>query len=89
MPNKKAAYKALRHDKKMRTNNLGVKNNLRRLAVAFRKSIAKKDKAKAQEIIKKYLKALDKAAQHGYIKKNNASRKKSRAMKKLNALVKS
>ncbi len=53
---------------------------------AVRKAIDAKDFAKAGEELKKAIKIIDKARQHGLIKLNNASRKKSRltvAVKKL------
>ncbi|MFH1366782.1 MAG: 30S ribosomal protein S20 [Patescibacteria group bacterium] len=89
MPIKHAAEKALRQTKKHRVRNLGVLNNIRKMAVEYRKSLDKKDKAKTAELAKKMIKAYDKAVSNGYLKKNTASRKKSRLMKKLNALTKS
>jgi small subunit ribosomal protein S20 len=43
--------------------------------------------AKAAETVKTAIKLLDKAAAKKVIKKNSASRKKSRLMKKLNAII--
>jgi len=86
MPIKKAAFKALRQNKRHRIRNLRVKNHLKKLSINFRKAVEKKDKAKAAEFAKKLIKAYDKAAEHNYIKKNTAARKKSRLMKKLNQL---
>jgi small subunit ribosomal protein S20 len=86
MPIQKAAFKALRQNKKRRERNLKVKNNLRHLLKQSRKSFEARDKNKAQELAKKLIVALDKAAQKKVIKKNRASRLKSRMMKKLNSL---
>ena len=86
MPIKQAAFKALRQSRKSRERNLKIKNNLRHLLKEFRKSLEVKDKNKAQESVKKLIVALDKAAQKKVIKKNKASRLKSRLMKKLNSL---
>ncbi|MCX6796115.1 MAG: 30S ribosomal protein S20, partial [Candidatus Falkowbacteria bacterium] len=44
--------------------------------------------AKAKELIAQTLKALDKSAQKGVIKKNNRDRKKSRLQKRFNAMLK-
>jgi small subunit ribosomal protein S20 len=88
MPIKNAAYKALRQTKKHRARNLDVLNNIKKMSVEYRKSVEKKDKTKTAELAKKLVKAYDKAISNGYLKKNTASRKKSRLMKKLNALMK-
>ena len=88
MPIKHAAEKALRQTKKRRAKNLVVLKNIKTLSVNFRKAIEKKDKAKAGELAKNLIKAYDKAVSNGYLKKNTAGRKKSRLMKKLNALMK-
>lgn len=88
MPIKKAAEKALRQNKKQRERNLKFKNEIKKMLVEFRKTSAKNDKGKAEETAKKLIKALDKASANGYLKKNTVNRKKSRLMKKLNALKK-
>ena len=88
MPIKKAAIKALRQSKKRREKNLKVKNNLKKLAVSFRKAVTAKNTAEAEKISRQLIKAYDKARANGYLKKNTVSRKKSRLMKKLNALKK-
>lgn len=88
MPIKHAAEKALRQTKKHRARNLDVLGNIKKMAVEYRKSVEKKDKTKTAELAKKLVKAYDKAVSNGYLKKNTASRKKSRLMKKLNALMK-
>lgn len=88
MPIKHAAEKALRQTKKHRARNLDVLNNIKKMSVEYRKSVEKKDKTKAGELAKKLVKAYDKAVSNGYLKKNTASRKKSRLIKKLNALMK-
>ena len=88
MPIKHAAEKALRQTKKHRTRNLEVLGNIKKMAVEYRKSVEKKDKTKTAELAKKLVKAYDKAVSNGYLKKNTAGRKKSRLMKKLNALMK-
>ena len=89
MPIKQAAIKDLRQNKKRKERNLKVKNNIKKLHVSFRKAITAKNKSEAEKICKQLIKAYDKAARHNYVKKNTAARKKSRLMKKLNALGKS
>ncbi|MBI2483876.1 30S ribosomal protein S20 [Candidatus Uhrbacteria bacterium] len=45
-----------------------------------------KDAAGAQDLLKQYAKAVDKAAKRNVLKKNTASRKKSRLSKKINSI---
>jgi small subunit ribosomal protein S20 len=85
MPNKKSAEKELRKTVKRNAANKKVSNKLKDLV----KVNAKQIKAGDKEVKKDYtktIKAIDKAAKKGVIKKNTASRKKSRLMKKINAL---
>ena len=84
MPNIKSAKKELRKSKKLQKYNKSVKDNVKNLMKKSRKAIDKKEK-EAKEIVEKTLKALDKAAQKGVIKKNTTNRKKSRLHKKLNS----
>jgi len=81
MPNKASAKKALRQAKKREVLNTRRKND-------FKKAIKKTLKASNPEEKTKSViaaqKALDKAAKLGIIKKNTASRKISRLMKKVN-----
>lgn len=86
MPIKKAAYKHLRQTKKRTPHNKKIKNNLKFLIKKSRKLMEAGKKDEAKEWVKKTIIALDKAAQKRIIKKNNASRKKSRLMKRLNSL---
>lgn len=44
------------------------------------------DKAAAEQSVRDAMRALDKAAEKGILKRNNAARRKSRLMKKLNQL---
>lgn len=83
MPNLKNAKKALRKSKKLADYNKKIKDNLKALIKKSRKAIDAKDD-KAGELVNSTLKALDKAAQKGVIKKNTRDRKKSRLHQKLN-----
>ncbi len=86
MPIKKSAFKAVRQSKKREIYNKGIKTNISWLKRQFLKAIAKKDKKIASDFYLKLQKFLDKAAQKGVIKKNTASRSKSRLFKKLHLL---
>jgi len=85
MPNKKSAEKELRKTVKRNAANKKVASKLKDLVKTSIKQIKANDK-KVKEDYTKTIKAIDKAAKKGIIKKNNASRKKSRLMKKINAL---
>ena len=86
MPIKKAAWKHLHQTKKRTVHNKKMKDSLKSLVKKTRQALGLKDKNKAVEALKKAVKALDKAAQKKLIKKNKASRLKSRLTKQLNAL---
>lgn len=83
MANTKSAQKELRKTKKRTAHNRKITNELKDLIKKSKKAIDAKD-AKAKEAVEKTLKAFDKAAQKGLIKKNTANRKKSRLHLKLN-----
>jgi len=83
MPITKSAKKALRQTARRRVFNLRRTRTLRDLVKNFREltSVAKKDEAK--KLWPNVQQAIDKAAKGGVIKKNTASRKKSRLAKLL------
>lgn len=86
MPNKHAAVKHLRQTKKRTVHNRQVATALKLVVKSVHKAITLKDKPKAAEALKKAVKALDKASQNQAIKKNKASRLKSRLTRQVNAL---
>ncbi len=81
MPITKSAQKALRQSKVKRDSNIKRKNAFRNLVKDFRKAVIAKSFDKAKELLPKVYKALDKAAKSKTIKKNKASRTKSRLTK--------
>lgn len=88
MPIKPAAFKALRQSERRAERNSKVKSDVVALVRKVRKAIAAKDAAKAQDWLKQAIKKIDRAAQKGVLKKNNAARKKSRLARAVNALLK-
>ena len=76
----------MRQTKKRTTRNKLVIKRLKSAVKSARKVLSSGDKAKASEAVKKAVKILDKAAQSEYIKKNKASRLKSRLVLQLNKL---
>ncbi|MFH1709749.1 MAG: 30S ribosomal protein S20 [bacterium] len=87
MANIKAAIKYIRKSRKNRARNLAVKGNIKKLIKLALKLIALKDNAFA-EAVRNAVSAIDKAAENGILHKNTAARKKSRLMKKINAISK-
>lgn len=83
LANIKSAIKRNKQNEKKRLRNRVFRG-------AARTFIAKADKAivdgnpESAEAVKKAISALDKAAEKGVIHKNNAARRKSRLMKRLN-----
>lgn len=84
MPNIKSAKKALRSDSKKFVQNLRAKRTMKDVEKKVKTAIKTADK-KANEILSLAYKAIDKAAKIGVIKKNTASRKKSRLAKKVSS----
>jgi len=85
MPNKKSAAKELRKTIKRNAANRKVSDNIKDLIKNNLRRIKAGDKKVKEEYLKT-IKALDKAAKNGVMKKNTAAHKKSRLMKKINAL---
>jgi small subunit ribosomal protein S20 len=86
MPNTKSAIKALRQSVKRRARNLATKKAYKQVVKDFRNEVVASSAAGAKEASKMLSlvqKKLDKAAKAGVIKKNKASRLKSRAAKLL------
>lgn len=84
MPITASAKKALRQSVKRKAQNMRRKNKFRVLVKEFRKAINAKNFDKAKQMLPSIYKALDKAAKTNAIKKNMASRNKSRLTKLLN-----
>jgi len=80
----KSAKKALRQNKKRRKRNIQRKDKIKGLLKQARALIAEGKKQEAKKLLPQIYKALDKTAKAGTIKKNTASRKKSRITKLLN-----
>ena len=86
MPIIKSAKKALRQSIKRRKRNLIYKNKIKELTKKVISLAAEKKTEETKKILPQLYKILDKAAKVGVIKKNTASRKKSRITKFLNKI---
>lgn len=79
MPITSSAKKALRQSQKHKTKNLQRKNAVKDLFKQLQKLVVQNQLGEAKSLVPKLYKAIDKAAKAGVLKKNTASRKKSRA----------
>ena len=79
MPNIKSAKKRVNVIKRQSEENVPVRGSMRTAVKKSTKNIT--DNSLVNDAIKK----IDKAAKKGVIKKNTATRKKSRLMKKVNS----
>ncbi len=83
MANTKSAKKAIRQAERRKVFNLRRLRAMKDAVKEVRRLALSKDK-KALELINSAYKTIDKAARRGVIKKNTASRKKSRLAKFVN-----
>ena len=74
MPNKKAAIKSLRQDKKKHDRNKAAKSELRTLTKKARTLISTEKRKEAEDALKTLESRLSIAAKNNIIKKSNASR---------------
>lgn len=88
MANIKSAIKRNKQNEKRRLRNRVYRGRARTLIKKARASIQGKQIETALLDTRAAISALDKAAEKGAIHKNNASRRKSRLMKRLAALQK-
>lgn len=86
MPITKSAKKALRQSIRRRAKNLIYKNKIKSLIKQIKFLASNKEKEKAEQLLRRLYKALDKAAKENVIKKNAAARKKSRITKLINKI---
>jgi len=77
----KSAKKAIRQSAGRQKRNLVYKNKIKRLIKKARVLVSEKKSDEAKKILPEIYSILDKAAKMGVIKKNNASRRKSRLTK--------
>ena len=74
----KSAKKAIRQNKRRRAHNVIYLNNIKKLLKQAKDFVVQKKNQEAKELLPKVYQILDKAAKVGIIKKNTASRRKSR-----------
>ncbi len=84
MANVKSAIKSIRQDARKTLRNRPVRSSLKTYVKSAVGTIALGDEETSQEVVRTAISNLDKAAQKGIIHKNQAARRKSRLVKKLN-----
>ena len=84
MPITKSAQKALRQSKKRAARNLVFKRKFKAAVKEFKKEVLAGNLEKAKSLLPTVYKSIDKASKKGVIKKNTASRYKSRLIQSLN-----
>ena len=77
----KSAKKAIRQSAARHDRNVVYKDNIKKLVKKVMALVLAKKNSEAKKLLPDIYKALDKAAKVGIIKKNNASRRKSRLTK--------
>jgi small subunit ribosomal protein S20 len=88
LANIKSQIKRNKQNEKRRLRNRNVNGQTRATVKNARLALSAGSVEDAQKTTMEAISALDKAAQKGVIHKNNAARRKSRLMKRLNALEK-
>ena len=88
MPITKSAKKALRQSLKRRVRNLSYKKKIKKLLKEVKSLVSKEKIKEAKALLPQVYKIIDKATKVGLIKKNTASRKKSRITKLINSKIK-
>jgi small subunit ribosomal protein S20 len=84
----KGAKKAIRSSLKKRVFNIRRKVALHDTVKSFKTHVLKGEHKEAEALIPAVYKAIDKAEKRGVIKKNTASRKKSRLVAQLKKVAK-
>lgn len=86
MANTKSAEKMIRASARKRVRNRPIKSAVRTAVTKARQAVSGADRPDAAELVQAAVKALDRAAQKGVLHRNSAARRKSRLMKRLDAV---
>lgn len=87
MANTKSAAKRARQAEVRRLRNKSYKTRFKNAVKKVLKAIEADDVENVERLAKEAIVAIDKAAQKGVIHKNQAARRKSRLMKKVNTFL--
>ncbi len=89
MPRRKTSLKSQRQDKKRHQRNVILKRNIKKTLKTFQTYLSQKNITEAKKFLSTVFSKLDKAVNKGILKKNSASRKKSRLNRLLLKVTKS
>lgn len=78
MAHTKSTIKRIKQNRKRHFRNMSVKSNVKTVIKQFHAALEESDKKAIKGKLMEVYRVLDKAASKGVIKKNTASRKKSR-----------
>jgi small subunit ribosomal protein S20 len=84
VPNTRSAAKQMRVQERRRLRNRAVRSATRTYVKKAEAGIAAGESSGVADVIRQAISAIDRAAKKGVIHPNNAARRKSRLMKKLN-----
>lgn len=87
MANIKSAIKRNKQNEKRRLRNRVFRGRARTFVQKAKITIEEGEQQAAVEAVRRAVSALDKAAEKGILHKNNAARRKSRLMRRLNSLA--
>ncbi len=83
----KSQVKRNRQNEKRREKNAKVKSSIRTISKRVNSTVEGKDENEMKAVLVKFVKTIDSAVKKGVVRKNTASRKKSRLAKKVNAAL--
>jgi small subunit ribosomal protein S20 len=86
LANTASAIKRVRQEAKRRARNRAIKSRMRTTVKRAQVAIEAGDMAQANEAVLAAVREIDKAAQKGVIHANQAARRKSRLMQRLNSV---
>ena len=86
MPNIKSSVRSVKTDAERRAKNFAVRSTVKTVTRKTLEAINGKQADEAKTLLTTAVSTIDTAAKKGVIHKNAAARKKSRLMKKLNAM---
>ncbi|MCD5396475.1 MAG: 30S ribosomal protein S20 [Candidatus Pacebacteria bacterium] len=86
MPRTKSAKKTLRKEKRRKARNLWHKKRIKETGLKIKKFIEAKNLKEAKKLLPLFYKFVDKAQKVGVLKKNTASRMKSKMARELASL---
>ncbi len=78
--------KRMRQEAKRRLRNRAIKSRMRTYVKKALRAIEEGDREQAEMAVREAISAIDKAAQKGTIHRNQAARRKSRLMRRFNAM---